>query len=1123
MIVIFATYITIGQTTYTLNKYIEDMKAQFIGTRLQSPDGHDIDSEWQSLYPKHFIDLLLIQRDKQDMTEVARVERDGLMHYDDSILILLKDFGLIDDQHYKKFEAISDMFKSFKSEDGSIIEPKLILIDGATGMGKTTLCKEIACQWAKGELLKDTKIVFLLFLRDPAVQNMHNLNELIQYCFNFEPSDLDLDLTTQFVKTHSSNITILMDGYDELRNKGDNLLIENIIKRKTLPQCRIVITSRPIASENLQKLTNITVEIRGFTDESKRKYIQKELKPRKAEYLLSYLHDHGDINKACYMPLMMTTMVCIFKHYEELPTNESEIYERFVILAISRCLQKLDDKLPKGILSFRNLPVKYQTYVEQISEFAFKTIESDNIIFSNLDIERLSPNLALSIKGLDGLGLLKETGQFSFKMMENCVWYNFLHLSIHEFLAASYLKSHSPSEQFKILKQTFFIKHYYTNVWKMFVGLQQNVVHNFHHLSIYGESDAAKHQMIQNLYLLNFFEIRNIINNIRGTFQFLCCKNDEESLQNDVMQESFIKTFDSQCLLPFTFNWIKLYISLCSVANSDQLIEIYLLDKNEKSILYHQVVAGLRQDQNLSVMLVSSKTLVGYRCNYHQLSNAPNVHGSLENIILRYCLIGEDIAKILSPNLIKLHNLKCVHITDCIVKSALWAIQEDLTNVFKMNSGLRSLYLQNNNLGPSAAVILQALKENSQLRVLNLSNNNMTEQVAEELVNVIKNNSGLEELYLSNNDLRSSAIVILQALKENSKLKVLSLNNTNMIRQGVEYLPSVIKNSSNLYLYLGPSATMILQALKQNSPLKALSLNNNNMTRQEAELVNVIKNNSGLEELHLSNNDLRSSAIVILQALKENSQLNVLDLNGNNMTGQVAEDLAKLIKNNLYLEQLGLENNSLGPSATVILQALKENSQLKVLDLDGNNMTGQVSEDLANVIKTNSGLVKLYLSNNDLRSSATVILQALKENSQLKVLYLHGNNMTGQVAEDLAKVIKNNLYLEQLGLENNSLGPSATVILQALKENSQLKVLDLDGNNMTGQVSEDLANVIKTNSGLAKLHLSNNDLRSSATVILQALKENSQLKVLNLNSNNMTGQVAEDLAKLIKIIYIWNS
>ena len=173
------------------------------------------------------------------------------------------------------------------------------------------------------------------------------------------------------------------------------------------------------------------------------------------------------------------------------------------------------------------------------------------------------------------------------------------------------------------------------------------------------------------------------------------------------------------------------------------------------------------------------------------------------------------------------------------------------------------------------------------------------------------------------------------------------------------------------------------------------------------------------------------------------------------------------------MQELGLGNNNLESSATVILQALKENSQLKVLDLDGNNMTGQVAEDLANAINNKSGLEKLYLSNNDLRSSATVILQALKENSQLKVLDLDGNNMTGQVAEDLANVIKNNSGLEELYLSDNHLGPSATVILRALKEKCKIKILYLHNNQITGQLAEDLAHFIKNNSNLQKLSLGN--------------------------------------------------
>ena len=47
-------------------------------------------------------------------------------------------------------------------------------------------------------------------------------------------------------------------------------------------------------------------------------------------------------------------------------------------------------------------------------------------------------------------------------------------------------------------------------------------------------------------------------------------------------------------------------------------------------------------------------------------------------------------------------------------------------------------------------------------------------------------------------------------------------------------------------------------------------------------------------------------------------------------------------------------------------------------------MTGQVPEDLANVIKNNSGLQQLCLSANDLRSSTIVILQALKDHPNLK-------------------------------------------------------------------------------------------------------------------------------------------
>ena len=1144
------------------------MKVRFIKTRFHSLDVHDLDSVWQLLYPEHFINVLLIhhlkRRDQKDIEEVANI-----MYYNDSISIPFKvstSFKhlprLLDDQLYhKKFKVfeISDMFESFQDEDGSIIDPKFILIDGAPGMGKTTLCKEIACQWAKGDLLKDTKMVFLLFLCEPEVQNMYDLNDFLQYFFKLESSNQDLDLTSccveRFIRDNNSDVTILMDGYDELGDKGNNLLVTKILRRKILPQCRIVITSRPIASEKLQKLADVRVEVLGFTDDSKKEYIQKELKddPKKAEHLLSYLDSHSDVNKACYVPIIMSIMVCIYNYYDELPINQSEVYEMFVTLVMSHYLRT------QGVLSLDKLPLKYRAYFQQLAEFAFKTIKGDKVMFSYMDIERFSHAFALSSAELCGLGLFNITERFSLKKKNNVKWYNFLHLSIHEFLAAFYVKSLEISEQFKLLEQHFFAQHY-LNIWILFVNLQQNFTYNFHHLliysHIYGICDAPEDEMkliLKKLHLFHFSEIQNInINNIEGTYQFLCCKTSENNLQTDVTRENFIKTFDSLCLLSLTSNWTKLFISLCSVTNTDQLVEIYLLDKNTQDVLYHQVVAELEQNHNLSVTLVSSDTLVGYRCNCCQLFNALNMNGSLATVILKYCQINDDVANVLSSYLTKSHNFKCLYITDCSDQLALLLViqslrrlstikylvldnnkmtsnnmtgevTEDLANVIKSNSHLEQLGLANNNLGPFAIVILQALKKNTKLQILNLDNNNMTAEVAEDLANVITSNFHLERLGLANNNLGPSAFVLLQALKENTKLQILNLNNNNMTGEVAEDLANIIKSNSYLEQLglgnnnLGPSAIVILQALKENSKLKILDLNSNKMTAEVAEdLANVIKNNLDLEELYLSNNSLGSSAIMILQALKENFNLQILNLDYNNMTGEVAEDLANIIKSNSYLEQLGLGNNNLGPSAIVILQALKGNSKIKILDLDNNNMTAEVTEDLANVIKNNLDLEELYLSNNSLGSSAIVILQAFREHSKLKILDLNSNKMTAEVAEDLANVIKNNLDLEELYLSNNSLGSSAIVILQAFRENSKLKILDLDSNKMTADVAKDLANVIKNNLDLEELYLSDNSLGSSVVMILQALKENSNLHILKLYCNNMTGEVAEDLANIIK-------
>ena len=1179
---------------------INHLKTQSKQKRFHSPD--DIESIWQLLYPQHFVNTLLIHHIKRqgekEIAEVASVMSDGIIdHYDSlstkimhlsTIVIdqldsknLKKEIskissymrgGLVDhlnslsilfkhllrkrhDQLNFKTSKISDIFEPFQGRNGTIETPKFILIDGAPGMGKTTLCKEIACQWANGVLLEDIKMVFLVILRDPGIQRIHDLKDFIHYFYNFEPLYLDLSkqCAEMLTKRDNSDIMILMDGYDEVST--DALLIKEIMKRNILSQSKIVITSRPIASEKLYMLADIKVEVLGFTEESKKEYIQHELKdyPDKIKSLLSYLDSHDTINEVCYIPIMMTILVCTCKECEELPANQSELYERFITFAILRSLQKLDDKLPTNILSLHKLPEKYKAYLNQLAEFAFKRMQSDKVIFSNTDIESISPNLASYSKKLQGLGLLNAKEYSSIVLMDNLIWYNFIHLSIHEFLTAYYLNSLKISEHFQILKKTFFIERYF-NVWMMFFGLQQKVAYKFHqfsaYLHIYGSSDLAKHQMKSILQKFSSCEMIKLdIRNIKGTFQLLCKNNSNDKLPLDVTDDTIHASIDFLYLFQFGFDGIGLFVSFCSVYNNDQLIELYLLDKIDGS--YYTIITELKRNRNLSVMLVSNKTLIGYRCKYHQLTSAPSINKSLENVILRHCLINDEVANILSSHFITPHCLKHVHIINCKIKSnqALLIILqalakncqlkiinlhnnkinvtgktvEDLANVVKNNPHLEQLCLHDINLKSTAAMILQALTGSSQLKTINLNDNKVTGAVVTDLVNVLKNNSGLEELSLSNNDLMVSAVVILQALKENSRLRILNLSKNNITEQVAKYLVNVIKNNTGIeQLYLSDndlkeSGIVILQALKENCHLEILDLSSSNMTGEIAKsLADVVKNNPDFQQLYLADACLNSKAAVILQALAKNSKLVLLDLRKNNMTGEVTEDLAHVIKNNLGLEVLCLSDNNLKSSAIVILEALAKLSRLVILDLNRNKMTEVVAECLANVIKNNLNLRQLGLSDNCLRSSAVVVFQALAEHLQLKVIDLSNNSITGEVAKDLAIIITNNSNLEELCLSDNDLKSSASVILQALKNNSQLKKLNLNSNSMSGKVAEDLANVIRSNSGLEQLYLSDNNLKSSAIVILQALKDNSQLKFLNLNSNNMTGKVAEDLANVIR-------
>ncbi|XP_065915191.1 uncharacterized protein [Dysidea avara] len=750
----------------------------------------------------------------------------------------------------------------------------------------------------------------------------------------------------------------------------------------------------------------------------------------------------------------------------------------------------------------KNLPQAYKDYLGNLSKLAFEFIKVNQIVFTKEDVESICNNFNLDFDSYHGLGLLNYTEYTQFIGFNKCVYYNFLHLAIQEFLAAYHIDSLDISDQFQLLKSTYFIDSY-IQVWIMFIQMNKSNVRTFHQFKTYshtlGSSNEIEHNVMSMINSLNLFEDLSKINTskIVGTFHLLCFKDTEHSL---CKQEACISSYDAFCFLEdiyYHHGILKIYLSLCSVDdNVNQLMEFFLLDMNIGGTIYHHMVAELGHNQNIAVVLVGSSTLLAYRAKPHQICHALMINDSLSAIMMRDCHITDEIADILSLYLKNHPTTKHVRLTNWNSKALLQPL----------------------------SCITEALKSRNDLITIDLDSNHLSEKVLCDLADAIENNINLQEVSLNDNNLRSSAHMILHALIKLSKLKNLNLSSNYLTsEEGGHLLANVIQNNTDLEILnlsfnnIHLSAKAILEALSKVANLRALSLSNTNLSNRVIDdLANAVKSNTLLTVLRLSNNNLQSSAIRLLQALKELSHLVQLDLDDNNMSYQVVDGMAEVIRNNTHLEVLCLSNNNLQSSVTVVLCALKEISKLKTLKLSCNNISGKVAEDLADVIINNTGLEELYIDDNHLQSSAVTILQALKQISTLRVLHLGCNNMPEVVAVDLAGVIQNNSYLEVLFLNNNRLQSSITVVLQALKDISNLKKLNLRNNNISGTNLHDFKDVFLSNTCLEEVYLGNNDLQLSEIVILQSLKGFSSLRALDLDNSNISEKAVDHIAAIIK-------
>ena len=806
-------------------------------------------------------------------------------------------------------------------------QPLIVLIEGEPGMGKTTYCQKLAFDWASKECVEwdesFPRIDVLLLLRCRGIESTI-WDAIEEQILLKELKPEESEMFFQFLKENPSKLLLVLDGLDEVDPEKLEMFM-NLIQRKLLPGCYIVLTSRHEAGSKVRRYADTLLEIVGFTTSDVECYIRKYFQHAQhlAEALISKVNFDEDLRELTKNPLNTLLLCVIFEDFDGiLPNNRTKLYVEIVLFVLRRYESK-------NGLSNRgeDLLLVYKKELMMLGETALDSLRKGELYFDDH-------------KGDIKKNLLTKFGFLSIQSGGSkrapCDRYAFFHKSFQEFFSGYFLafsvignirKFHSVLTDERYMDELF-------HVVKFMIGIGAML------------SEETAVSIVKS--------IASIVNDTGGT---------SDKFRSNL---SFAHELINECK---TCSGNKISANLdCAFGESLDLVGvdsggfIYLNLQNSEPIetffqalAFNSTVSSLK----LSDWHFSTKVL-------NSLAEALRVNTSLSSLDLQSNLINWDGAKSLAKALrinssLSFLKLSCNNIGDEGTNS--------LAQALKVNTGLSSLTLHNEYIGAEGANSLaQALRVNTSLSSLKLDYADIGgAEGATSLAQALRVNNSLSSLELRYNSIGAEGVVSLaQALRVNTSLSSLKLFNNSIGADGANSLAEALKVNTSLSSlelhrdYIGAEgATSLAQALRVNTSLSSLNLRNNSIGPEGADsLAAALRVNTSLSSLILNNNSIGAKeADSLAQAIKVNNSLSSLNLNFNLIRDEGANSLAQALRVNPSLSSLSLVYCYIGDKgANSLAEALRVNTSLSSLDLRLNNIGDEGTLSLALALSLNTSL-----------------------------------------------------------------------------------------------------------------------------------------------------------------------
>ena len=696
---------------------------------------------WPPKQPTSFIPILLIHHQGDHTPEQVTAMAELMYAGDiDNVATVTGSQRAKFDGH-DKFHKVLDTSKATK-EIGEILAPLeegkqscFILIEGAPGIGKSVLLKEITYKWANKELLQIFELVLLVCLRDPSLHQIQSVDDLLLlFCLRDKHATETVSACAQYLFANGGrSLTLLLDGYDEYpEHLRESSLVADILKRQVLPLCGLVVSSRPHASEHLREQATIRVDILGFTETEREHYIKQALpdQPHKIEELTQYLHQQPSVDSICFIPFNMVVLLYLYKLGIALPKNSTELYRHFICSTICRHLSKFAKPLTHDITDLTDLPEPYNRIIQQLSKLSLEALNNNKLIFTLDELTAACPDIAAIPGAINGFGLLQAVQHFG--LYAKTMTLNFIHFTIQEFLAAHYIAHLPPNEELKVVEANFWSNIHY-NMFSIYISLTKGQRSSFKTFLSGGNKAIA----IADKFLKDQLKCLRLYKCFNEAEDYKMCQTIEQAeifkSKEIILVNTTLTASDMECISLFLtslFNkkWKMLDLSGCHIQDkgmnilyrgirhsNDVTIDVLVLNNNSLTSKSSSLISELTVKCKVNMLWLFANRTIGEDQQLYSMLTNPSTE--LEILNMQVTDLSSRGARALFTAIMKNNKLKVLIIgPNAITDDAC----DVITTALQRNSCLVTLIMFGKQLLSSEAIIniVQCLEVNNTLHRL---------------------------------------------------------------------------------------------------------------------------------------------------------------------------------------------------------------------------------------------------------------------------------------------------------------------------------------------------------------------------------------------------------------------